>query len=537
LGKLMTHPEHLDAAQLAPFLTSDFTCGDARPGQLQAVYTDARIEVRRPTAPSAPASGDHRGADGFLASLTSMLSPLQHARDLRFKFKMFSVEREGPADVTTRQYFAISGRREDGMVEQNSTWVVRWKQGRPGAPPLLRDVRVQDFEEVTTRGSRPLFSELTEAVLGGNASYREQLARGNPYWRSRIEAYHRIYQFGHNGLALGDVNGDGYDDVYVCQPGGLPNRLFVQKPDGTATDVSAEAGVDFLDNTQSALLIDLDNDGDQDLVAAMPGGLLLLENDGRGHFTVRGTSPRVPNAYSLAAADYDGDGDLDLYACVYFGSGDDDASDIPVPMPQHDANNGGRNRLFRNDGNWHMTDVTADVGLDHNNHRFSYAAAWEDYDNDGDLDLYVANDFGRNNLYRNEGAKAGARQFSDVADAAGLSGGAFGMSAAFGDYDRDGQMDIHLGAMFSSAGSRVTTQRQFMPGKPEEVRARFRQMARGNSLFHNAGGGRFTDVSVEANITYGRWAWASLFVDLNNDGWEDILVANGFVTGELLDDL
>jgi hypothetical protein len=118
-----------------------------------------------------------------------------------------------------------------------------------------------------------------------------------------------------------------------------------------------------------------------------------------------------------------------------------------------------------------------------------------------------------------------------------LSGGAFGMSAAFGDYDRDGRMDIHLGAMFSSAGSRITTQRQFMPGKPEEVRARFRHMARGNSLFQNAGGGAFKDVSVEANITYGRWAWASLFFDLNNDGWEDILVANGFVTGDLLDDL
>ena len=541
LGKLLTHPEHLDAAHLAPLLADDFTCGDLRPTSLQPAYQDARTEVRRQAAgaPAAAAGGQaHRGAEGLLAALRPLLSPFAKARDLRFKFKMIAVERHGPGDVTTRQYLALIGRRDDGMVEQNSTWTARWRQDRPGTPPRLREIRVSDFEEVTTRGAGgPLFSDLTAAVLGPNASFREQLARGNPYWRSRIESYHQIHLFGHNGLALGDVNGDGYDDLYVCQPGGLPNRLFVQKPGGTSADVSAEAGVDFLDNTQSALLIDLDNDGDQDLVAAMAGGLLLLENDGRGRFTVRGTSAPVANIYSLAAADYDTDGDLDVYACVYYGSGDDDASEIPVPMPQYDANNGGRNRLFRNDGKWRMTDVTATVGLDHNNRRFSYAAAWDDYDNDGDLDLYVANDFGRNNLYRNEGPQARAHQFSDVADAAGLSSGAFGMAAAFGDYDRDGLMDIHLGAMFSSAGSRITTQRQFMPDKPQEVRERFRHMARGNSLFHNDGGGTFRDVSVDANITYGRWAWASLFFDLNNDGWEDILVANGFVTGALLDDL
>ena len=102
---------------------------------------------------------------------------------------------------------------------------------------------------------------------------------------------------------------------------------------------------------------------------------------------------------SLAAADFDEDGDLDVYACCYSQRATSPLMGRPVPY--HDANNGGRNLLFRNDGRWRFQDVTRQVGLDENNRRFSFAACWEDYDNDGDLDLYVANDYGRNNLYEN----------------------------------------------------------------------------------------------------------------------------------------
>ncbi len=84
------------------------------------------------------------------------------------------------------------------------------------------------------------------------------------------------------------------------------------------------------------------------------------------------------------------------------------------------------------------------------------AASWEDYDQDGDLDLYVANDFGRNNLYRNDDG-----QFVDVAAEAGVEDISAGMSVSWGDYNNDGQADLYVGNMFSSAGNRVTYQRQF----------------------------------------------------------------------------
>ena len=331
-----------------------------------------------------------------------------------------------------------------------------------------------------------------------------------------------------------DINGDGRDDLYVCQPGGLPNRLFVQNADGSAAERSAELGVDWLESTHGALFVDLDNDGDQDLLAGLEPGVMIHENDGKGHFTPR-TAKLLPAAlpYSLAAADYDLDGDIDIYVCCYNRrKGANRHLVFARPVPYHDANNGGRNVLLRNDGRWRFSHATVRAGLDVKNRRFSYAAAWEDFDNDGDQDLYVANDFGRNNLYRNDSGR-----FTDIAAAAGAEDISPGMSSCWGDYDNDGWMDLYVSNMFSSAGNRITSQGRFHQGASDKTRAEFRRHARGNTLLKNLGDGRFNDVSGEAGISIGRWAWGSKFADLNNDGWEDLLVTNGFITQQDTGDL
>jgi hypothetical protein len=200
-------------------------------------------------------------------------------------------------------------------------------------------------------------------------------------------------------------------------------------------------------------------------------------------------------------------------------------------VPYHDANNGGPNMLWRNDGRFRFADVTRDVGLDVNNRRYSYAVSWDDFDNDGDQDLYVANDFGRNNLYENRGGR-----FVDIAADAGVEDISAGMSTAWGDYDNDGLMDIYVGNMFSSAGNRVTYQRRFRSDRAAGL-DQFRRHARGNSLFRNSGAKTFTDESIASAVTIGRWAWGSKFVDLNNDGLLDIYVANGFLTTDDTGDL
>ena len=515
-------PEAIDGDPLTAMVAEDFACGPLRPGELKRVFHDEAITAARGD-PAPAESATYHGAEGLAEALRAMRVPLRDADDVRVKFKLF---RMTPADaaVTTTAYLEVNGLTPNGAVQINATWQCRWQRGVEDQPLKLTWIELRDYEEVAvTSPSQTLFADRTEAVFGANRSYREQLRYGIRHWVNRIESGVLFDFMGYHGLALGDVSGDGLDDLYVCQSGGLPNLLFVRNADGRMTDISAEAGVDFLDSSHSALLVDLDNDGDQDMVVATVAALLFLSNDGAGRFTLRSQLPNVQFAYSLAAADYDHDGDLDVYACVYHPPA---SASVPHPLPYHDANNGPANVLARNDGDWRFTDATARTGLDQNNRRWSYAAAWEDYDNDGDVDLYVANDFGRNCLYRNDGGR-----FTDVAREAGVEDIASGMSVSWGDYNHDGWMDLYVANMFSAAGGRITFQRKFKPDAGDQTRADLQRLARGNTLFENLGDGTFRDVSVDATVTMGRWAWSSLFADINNDGREDLIVSNGHVTG------
>lgn len=119
--------------------------------------------------------------------------------------------------------------------------------------PQLASIQLQDVETscVTIPGGR-LFSDCTRSVLASNAAYESQVLPGINQWLSRLPREF-MGQFGHHGIAIGDINRDGLDDLYVCDAGGLPNRLYVQQPDGTAVDMAAAAGVDFLDDSTSSV--------------------------------------------------------------------------------------------------------------------------------------------------------------------------------------------------------------------------------------------------------------------------------------------
>ena len=193
--------------------------------------------------------------------------------------------------------------------------------------------------------------------------------------------------------------------------------------------------------------------------------MLMLSNDGLGHFQLEFGLGTKAQAFSMSSADYDQDGDLDVFVCGYNPSGANVRQGaMGEPMPFHDANNGGQNMLLKSVGNWEFQDVTKETGMDENNTRHSFAAAWEDFDNDGDLDLYVANDYGRNNLYRNEGG-----HFKDVAAELGVEDMSAGMSASWADFNHDGWMDLYVSNMFSAAGNRITYQRQFKTDVDEET--------------------------------------------------------------------
>jgi hypothetical protein len=525
LGHLIEGAGELGEAQLDALASEGFAGSALRPKELGNVLEGA---VRVSRQADGEATPDRTGRADLLEALRELRAPFAGAREVHVHFKIVSVELEDSSATTTALY-AASGDPPSGRVEQHATWRCRWtRPAAPEEPPRLERVEVSHFEECAgPPGGEALFADVTGAVLGGERSFQEQLRFPLEHWAARLDIALGTSLIGHEGIAVGDANGDGLDDLYVCQGGGLPNRLYLQNLDGTARDASAEAGVDFLDPSHGALFVDLDGDGDQDLAVELSPAVVILENDGKGRFSARARLD-APSTTMLCAADYDLDGDLDLYLCGYMLPDERERT----PVPYHDANNGRPNVLLRNDGKWRFADVTREVGLDVNNRRYSFAAAWEDYDDDGDPDLYVSNDFGRNNLYRNDGGR-----FADVAAEAGVEDMAAGMGVTWADYDRDGRLDLYVSNMFSSAGERVTYQRRFMPGSDGDLISSYQRHARGNSLFHNAGDGGFRDVSEEAGVTVGRWAWGALFADFDSDGWPDLAVPNGFVTGSDPDDL
>ena len=406
-----------------------------------------------------------------------------------------------------------------------------WRRGASG----WRVVEWTAESLLTSRARTPVFTEVTEAALGSNDSFRRQLTTGLDAWMATFDSVLTRDSNGHHGVSVGDADGDGLDDVYVAQPSGLPNRLYRARGDGTFEDVTERAGLNVLDDTAQSLFADVDNDGDQDLVLATGTQPLLFINDGKGRFAFvqdafRFRQPLQGVLTSITMADYDRDGFLDLYLCVYsyfFGAGEDKAG---TPAPYYDARNGPPGVLFRNDGQGHFVDATQASGLDAGNDRYHFAAAWADYDNDGWPDLLVANDFGTKNLYHNRGLRDGRVTFEDVAAEAGVLDHGAGMSAAFFDYDNDGLLDIYTGNMWSDVGLRVTSAPGFMPDAPPDVRALYRRHVRGNSLFRNRGDGRFEDKTLDARAEMGRWAWSSDALDFDNDGWEDLYVVNGMLT-------
>lgn len=467
-----------------------------------------------PDKPADPLWGDliKRSGEGGIQTPTSPEALLKKIKALgKIKFKVTRVENR-----TTHLHVEA----DRSGAEYSASWLTSWTDRKP---PKLINLTVKNFETIISEG--PWFHDVTNTVIGKNSRFEPQVLHGIDHWAQRITRIGDLSLAGHHGLAVGDVDGDGLEDLYVCDGGSLPNQLYLQQPDGTAKEVALDWGVAWLEDSRSALFVDLDNDGDQDLVVATIAMIAFAENLNNQAFKLRGGFPGAPYPFSLSAADFDLDGDLDIYTCIY-GAGNQPKKrgfEASSPTPFNDAENGGRNVLLSNLGGFQFGDVTREVGLDQNNTRWSFSASWEDYDRDGDPDLYVANDFGRNCLYQNNNG-----QFSNIAKRAGVEDMAAGMSVSWGDSNRDGAPDLLIGNMFSSAGQRVSYQRNYEAGK--------KRMARGNTLFIASKDG-FQDASIASGITTGGWAWSSGFADLNNDGWQDLVVTNGYLSNSRDDDL
>ena len=452
-------------------------------------------------------------AEGFTKGMRRWFAALGKIR--RYRFSAL------PGDIVL---FEVASTSDSGFEHRVGQWRMRWQGGR-----------LTEFEplaETLVRSPDVLFADVTANLFEDAPSVRDQLAKGIPYWRSRLDPATGIGVYGNQGVAVGDIDGDGWDELYVCQPGGLPNRLYSRRENGTWIDQTDEAGVGVLDETCQALFLDLRNIGFQDLVVLTGGGPLLFLNDGTGRFRHRLNAFRFRNEAKgsfagMAAADYDRDGNLDLYLCshMYFQS----EGQYRNPAPYHDARNGPPNFLFRNelrrDGEGVFRDVTVESGMDENNDRYSLAAAWCDYDEDGWPELYVANDFGRNNLYKRSDGR-----FRDIAEQKGVHDTGPGMSAAWFDYNRDGRLDLYVTNPWTANGQRVAGDPAFGPVREGVSAAEYHAPTKGNSLYRNRGDGSFDYAGSEEGVEMGRWARSGDGFDFDLDGIPEILVTAGMIT-------
>jgi tetratricopeptide (TPR) repeat protein len=433
-----------------------------------------------------------------------------------------------PSSLQTRVRYEFVGSGTSFHREHRiGNWDLTWEVGATGELKVTKWLIV---DETRSQSLSPVFTDIAQQTLGRNGSFATQFLPGIDHWRTVLDGASGIDIYGHNGVSFADLDGDGFDDLYICQPAGLPNRLFRNRDDGTFEDITESSGLGLLDNTACALFADFSNSGRQDAIIVPTTGPLLFLNDGRGKFQLK------PDAFHFAdepqgtftgaaIADYDRDGWLDIYFCLYiYYQGTDQ---YRYPSPYYDANNGPPNFMFRNNRDGSFRDVTKETKLDQNNTRFSFCCGWNDYDGDGWPDLYVVNDFGRKNLYRNNGNGT----FTDVAADAAVEDVGAGMSVCWLDADNDGKQDLYVADMWTAAGVRVSEQEAFQKDANPETRAFYRKHAMGNSLFRNRDGKRFEDLTAKSGTGMGRWAWCSDSWDFDHDGRSDLYIANGMITG------
>jgi hypothetical protein len=320
-------------------------------------------------------------------------------------------------------------------------------------------------------------------------------------------------------VAVADFDRDGWQDFYVTNSGeNSLNALYRNNGDGTFSDRAAELGVadvnrDGTGVSMGATWGDYNNDGFEDLFLYKYGRPELFRNDGGTRFTRVSDQAGLPawvNAGTAIWWDYDRDGHLDLFLGGYWREDIDlwklETTRI-MPESFEYAENGGRNYVFRNRGDGTFEEAAQALGL--TSRRWTLAAAAADLFGTGYPDLFVSNDYGLSELYRNEGGK----RFVEVGRETGVGRTPkSGMNASFGDIFNDGRLSIYK-TNISEPGVLVQANDLWVP----------RTRAATGAL-------EYENLATVMGVDLGGWSWGAQFGDLNNDGTLDLYLVNGYVS-------
>jgi enediyne biosynthesis protein E4 len=371
------------------------------------------------------------------------------------------------------------------------------------------------------------------------------------------------------GIALGDVDGDGLVDVFLGRTEGC-SALYRNRGGWRFEDITTSAGVGACDrNTTGTALADVDGDGDLDLVlVATRGPNAIFVNDGAAHFTERrdlGLDATGKGGATITLADVDGNGTLDLFVANYKPYSLDDS--VPPQqrafnqmvrqtgpnqfeiVPEHRAeyklvarpdmggvrmsargaaddfylNAGGKfSRVSMASGRFRDPNGTP---LTEEPESFTLGAKFVDLNADGAPDLYLANDFeDTDQLWYNDGA--GTFHLANWTAQRQISNSTMGVDVA--DVNGDGRPDLFEVDMLSNDSHRLKTQmptHTALPKRPGDIETQLQQQR--NALFVNRGDGTFAEASLYAGVQASGWSWSTMFLDVDLDGWQDMLIANG----------
>lgn len=457
--------------------------------------------------------------------------------------------------VVLRVKFILDGTDPHGAVFQDR-YFYRWQLVNEGTPAafdwkIVKDELVQKdglIEGLRVAGDGAGFKEVDLAAAGIDFKHSRDPKLNAEVYSAKMKF--DVIEHGSGGVSAVDYDNDGRQDIFF--PDGVRSRLYRNVSDDSGVkfvDVTAEAGLEGIDQANEGLFADVDNDGDSDLfIVRYLAPNKFFRNVG-GRFIDQSSEVGLDLSSTSVSAcflDYDRDGYVDLYVGLYGDAFND------VPRLPFFAQNAQRNHLYHNERGQGFRDVTEESGTGDTGWALAVAAA--DYDADGYPDIGVANDFGRKCLFHNNGNGT----FTDVAKQAGVLDFSGGMGLTFGDFDGDGLIDLYTSNINSN-------QRWF--GEDMTVSQYVRNVARtrwlildmfeykkfydlvgsdwisigttigeGNSLFKNNGDGTFSELK-DSHTARAGWGWSVAFFDADNDTDLDIYAANGWITNKSKDDL